>query len=89
MGGRIMAISIVTNGYLNVVILVIALYLAIKNNVVLPIPLDDKMEVNPVVVGNVERMLAMAMGMGLFIVAMVVWAQIFPASNMSLEAILP
>lgn len=83
-----MAISIVTNGYLNVVILVIALYLAIKSGKALPIPLDDRKEVNPIVVLNVERMLATAMALGLFVVAMFVWAGMFPATNLNL-AIMP
>jgi len=71
-----MGLAIVTNGYLNVAILVIALYIAIKNNAVLPIPLDDKMEVNPVVVTNVERLLVTAMGLRLFVVGMIAYAEI-------------
>lgn len=84
-----MSLAIVTNGYLNVAILVIALYLAIKNNVVLPIPLDDKAETNPIVLSNIERLLATAMGLGLFVVAMFVWAEMFPATNLNVLAVLP
>lgn len=84
-----LGLSIVTNGYLNVVILMIALYLAIKSGKAFPVALDDKMEVNPVVVLNIERLLATAMGLGLFIVAMLVWAEMFPSSNISLAAVLP
>jgi len=85
-----MGLAIVTNGYLNVAILVIALYLAIKSGKVLPMPLDDKAETNPVVLLNIERLLATAMGWGLFVVAMIVWAEMFPATSAeTLTAILP
>ena len=71
-----MAFSMVTSGYWWTFVLVSALFLAIKNNVVLPIPLDDKAETNPVVTTNIERLLATAMGLGLFIVSMIAYAEI-------------
>ena len=85
-----MSLAIVTSGYLNVVILVIALYLAIKGGKVLPIPLDNKKEISPIILLNVERLLAIALAVGVFAVAMVfVFAPMFSATNLDLTAITP
>ena len=86
-----MSLVIVTSGYLNTVILILALYLAIKSGKVLPLPLDDRKEVNPVVVLNIERLLATAMALGLFVVAMLfVFAPAFSAGvNLNLTAVMP
>ena len=75
-----LAEAIVTQGYLYTTILVMALYMAIKSGRVMPVSLEDRANVNPTIALNVERMLAFALGLGLFIVAMAfVWLSLFPA----------
>jgi len=73
-----MATVIVTRGYTWIAVLILALWMAIKTQAVIPMPLNRRAEVNPVIVSNVERMLAMALGIGLFIVGMAAFADLFP-----------
>ena len=75
-----LAESIVTQGYLYTTVLVMALYMAIKSGRAAPVALEDRGNVNPTIALNVERMLAFALGLGIFIVAMAfVWPSLFPA----------
>jgi hypothetical protein len=71
-------VIIVTKGYTWIAILILALWIAIKNQAVMPIPLSRRIEINPIIISNVERMLAMALGLGLFIAGMAAFADFFP-----------
>ena len=73
-----MGLIIVTKGYTWIAVLILALWMAIKTQAVLPAPLNREAEVNPIIVSNIERMLAMALGIGLFVAGMAAFADLFP-----------
>jgi len=72
--------AIVTNGYLYAAALTMMLYAVWKGHAAVPTPLDRK-AVPPILNNNAARICAMALGLGLGVVAMLVWAGLFPASG--------
>ena len=73
-----MGLIIVTRGYTWIAILVLALWMAIKSQAAMPAPLNREAKFNPIIVLNVERMLAIALGLGLFVSGMAAFADLFP-----------
>jgi len=55
------------------------LYAVWKGHAAVPIPLDRK-AVPPILNNNAARICAMSLGLGLFVAAMLVWAEMFPGS---------
>lgn len=68
-------------GYLYMIVLTMALYTAIKSRWALPIDLDSKAEPNPVIVLNAERMLALALGMGIIVAGIIAALPLLEAAS--------
>ena len=85
----IMSTAIITHGYLYTVILVLALWLNLNGKQPCPIPLDDRNDISFISL-NVARLLATALAIGLFLVAMpMLFGSLPTSSNIAVSTVLP
>lgn len=81
--------TMLTTGYSYLAILTLFLYIAIKNNVKFAfLPLDDK-NIAPALSTNIERVLAVALGVTIFVCGMLAFSSLFPTMSFDMTDVLP